>query len=522
MRLLFLTLFLAAAAHARPTIFVVDRFLESIDVNPTSISTADKAAGSIAFTCSVLTHYPSNNNSNTSSQYLITQSHPSYLTQAHAHWSTTAYRHPACIYSPPTPDQVAIAVRIATFSSTPFAIRSGGHSPLSGWANIDDQLLISLSGIRDLHYDETTQTVRVGFGNRWQDVYDFLAPYNRLVVGGRQGTVGMALTVGGGLSHLSNEHGWPAQNVLSYTVVLADGRIVTASATEHAELYFAIKAGGNNFGVVTHITMRTVPAGAVWGGQIVYSANNSREFMAALAEYQRGGQMDVKSAVLPYVGLNNDTIICTLAYLNGNVDSQLPEAFRPFYDIPAMQDSTGVHASFADLAALELPSVVPRWTYATTTLLLDTQAYVDILDLVAEYSDAISRLQGGSFVIMPQPISRSMVKASVALADDPMNVTPAAQLWLTLNVGWSLSSDDEAVHTIITAAMARIEEYTKSRGVYDPFLFLNDAHSSQEPFAGYGEVSYARLRAASQRYDPARVFLALVVGGFKLEAGYKK
>jgi hypothetical protein len=78
------------------------------------------------------------------------------------------------------------------------------------------------------------------------------------------------------------------------------------------------------------------------------------------------------------------------------------------------------------------------------------------------------------------------------------------------------------VHTIITAAMAHIEEYTKSRGVYDPFLFLNDAHSSQEPFVGYGEDSYARLRAASQRYDPEGVFQALVVGGFKLEAGYKK
>ncbi|KAL3458115.1 hypothetical protein BJX64DRAFT_292476 [Aspergillus heterothallicus] len=542
MRLLFLLSLLAAAvAYAResgPTISSVDHFLRSINVNPALISTADKAAGGIAFTCSVLAHYSVDNSSScsssqssditdtnhcpsTSSQYLITESSPSYLTQAHAHFSATAYRNPACIYTPPTPEAVAVAVRTAVFSSTRFAIRSGGHSFQTNWANINDQLLISLSGIRDLEYDPSTQTLRVGFGNRWQDIYNYLAPYNRLVIGGRQGTVGMALTTGGGLSHSSNEYGWPSQNVLSYTLVLANGTIVTApsiasssTSSPHADLHFALKAGGNNFGVVTHITMRTVPAAdPVWGGTITYSANYTRQFMAAMAEYQARGQVDdVKSAVLPSVGLNAGVISCIVAHMGG---VERPEALRAFLDLPAVADDTRVHASFAELAAYDVPGA-PRWLDATTTILLDPQTYVDILDIVAEYSDAMSRLQGGSFWLMPQPVSKSMVEASTSIGDDPMNVTPAAQLWLTLNLNWSLASDDAAARRILTAAIARIEAYTRARGVYDPFKFPVNSYASQSPFAGFGERSYARLREASKAYDPSGVFQRLVPGGWKL------
>ncbi|CEL01290.1 hypothetical protein ASPCAL00878 [Aspergillus calidoustus] len=381
MRLLLLPALIATSAYARqtgPTVSSVDHFLRSVDVNPSLITSADKTAGGIAFTCSVLAHHhsicpsdqshdsthspssstncPSTNT--TSSQYLITQLDPSYLSQAHAHFSATAYRDPACIYTPPTPEAVAVAIRTAVFSSTPFAIRSGGHSFQTGWANIDSQLLISLSGIKNLDYDEPTQTLRVGFGNRWQDVYDYLAPHNRLVIGGRQGTVGMALTTGGGLSHSSNEYGWPSQNVLSYTLVLANGTIVDASATSHPDLYFAVKAGGNNFGVITHITMRTVPAGPVWGGTITYSTNYSREFMAAVAEYQATGQVDdVKSAILPSMGLNAGVISCIVAHMGG---TERPEALRAFFDIPPVENDTRVYASFAGLAAYDVPGA-PRF-----------------------------------------------------------------------------------------------------------------------------------------------------------------
>ncbi|KAE8151805.1 bifunctional solanapyrone synthase [Aspergillus avenaceus] len=499
----------ALTVHAAPTTNEVNQFLQSINVNPSLISSADKEARGVALTCSVLAHYPGSNSSRVTTE----RDGSIYLQQAQSQWSATAYKHPSCIYTPSTPEEVSIAVRVATFSNTQFAVRSGGHSPLSGWANIDNKLLISLAGITDLEYDQTSETARVGFGNRWQDVYAYLSQFNRLVIGGRQGSVGIGLATGGGLSHLSNEYGWPSQNVLSYNIVLANATIVTASATENPDLYFAIKAGSNNFGIVTHITQRTVPLGKVWGGRILYSGNSSKAFMAAVAEYQQSGQFDNKTAILPYLGLNNDTIICTLAYMD---EVERPDAFKPFYDIPAVQDETQMYDNFTALATIEVPSVVPRWTYMTTTILLDNQTYVDTIDIVSQSNAAIKQITGGSLVIMAQPISKSMVDASRAIGGDPMNVTPAAQMWFTLNIGWSLAADDEKVYQILTDAMARVEEYTKAHQVHDPFIFLNDAFSSQNPFAGYGEESYSRLRAASSAYDPRGVFQRLVPGGFKL------
>lgn len=96
------------------------------------------------------------------------------------------------------------------------------------------------------------------------------------------------------------------------------------------------------------------------------------------------------------------------------------------------------------------------------------------------------------------------------------SISANLRLGFTLNIGWLLAEDDEAVYQIMKETMARVEEYTKSHQVYDPFLFLNDAFASQNPFAGYGDSRYNMLKAASKKYDPHGVFQRLVPGGFKL------
>jgi hypothetical protein len=111
--------------------------------------------------------------------------------------SQTAWTNPACIISPTSADEVIEAVKILRSSNTSFAIRSGGHSPLSGWADIDNGVLIALRGLADKAYDETTQTVRVGFGSTWDEVYKLLEGYGRGAVGGRAATVGMGFLLGG-------------------------------------------------------------------------------------------------------------------------------------------------------------------------------------------------------------------------------------------------------------------------------------------------------------------------------------
>ena len=111
--------------------------------------------------------------------------------------SPTAWEYPSCIFTPWETQDVVFAVRVLGFTGSKYAIRSGGHSPLPFWASIDEGVLISMSKIADITYKAATETVRVGFGLVWGEVYDYLEPYNRLVVGGRVSSVGLGLTIGG-------------------------------------------------------------------------------------------------------------------------------------------------------------------------------------------------------------------------------------------------------------------------------------------------------------------------------------
>lgn len=109
-------------------------------------------------------------------------------------------------------------------------------------------------------------------------------------------------------------------------------------------------------GIVTHLDQKTYEMGKVWGGTVIYSANYSEDFMAAMADYQQDGQLDTKSAILPYLAVTNDTILSTMVYLD---DVEKPDAFAPFYDIPSVQDGTQIYDNFHQFAESALPEL-PR------------------------------------------------------------------------------------------------------------------------------------------------------------------
>lgn len=124
-------------------------------------------------------------------------------------------------------------------------VLAGGHSPIPGDSNIDTGVLISLKHLHHVSYDAETGHVSMGPGARWNDVYDELDKYNRTMVGGRVMDVGVGgLMLGCGLSYLSDLYGLACDNVVSYEVVLADGRIVEASATSHQDLFWGLGGVG--------------------------------------------------------------------------------------------------------------------------------------------------------------------------------------------------------------------------------------------------------------------------------------
>ena len=180
---------------------------------------------------------------------------------------------------------VQTCVNYARDNGVPLAIRGGGHNA-GGLGLVDDGLVIDLSPMRGIRVDPKKQTIRVQGGCRWGDVDHAGHPYGLTVPAGIISTTGCGgLTLGGGLGHLSRKYGLTIDNLLEADVVLADGSMVVASADENSDLFWALRGGGGNFGVVTSFLYRAAPVKNIFGGPTLWSLDRTEEIMKWYREF---------------------------------------------------------------------------------------------------------------------------------------------------------------------------------------------------------------------------------------------
>ncbi|EFQ32572.1 FAD binding domain-containing protein [Colletotrichum graminicola M1.001] len=216
------------------------------------------------------------------------------------YWSTAAGSlKPGCIFYPKSAEEVSSIVKTLQDNDEQFAVKSGGHNPNNYYASVKDGPLISTKKLNQVVYDNSTNTVSVGPGNRWEDVHAALDGTGVTVVGGRIGNVGVGgYLLGGGLSFLSTQYGWAANNIVSVEMVLANGTIVTASNTSNPDLLAAIKGGGNAFGIVTNYVLRAHPIGQIWGGNLIFSSGDKTdEILTAIRDFTEN-YTDPKAAII--------------------------------------------------------------------------------------------------------------------------------------------------------------------------------------------------------------------------------
>ena len=174
---------------------------------------------------------------------------------------------------------VIAAVNFGRDQGLTLAIRGGGHSP-GGLASHDDGLVIDLSRMRGIRVDPHSQTVRVEGGCIWEDVDHATYAFGLAVPSGIISNTGVGgLTLGGGHGYLTRQYGLTIDNLLEADVILADGRLVTASAAENADLFWALRGGGGNFGVVTSFLFKAHPVGMIYGGLMVWPFDQTSEVM---------------------------------------------------------------------------------------------------------------------------------------------------------------------------------------------------------------------------------------------------
>ena len=194
---------------------------------------------------------------------------------------------------------VITAVNFGRDNELPIAIRGGGHNG-PGFGSVDDGLVIDMSTMKGVRVDPKNRTVRVGPGCTTGDVDHATYVFGQAVPFGIISTTGVAgLTLSGGHGYLGRQYGLASDNLIEADVVLADGSFLTANEAENADLLWALRGGGGNFGVVTSFLFRTHPAKVLYGGPIIFDLADA----AAVMRWYRNFQLKAPDAFYIFLGL---------------------------------------------------------------------------------------------------------------------------------------------------------------------------------------------------------------------------
>ena len=200
-------------------------------------------------------------------------------------WNAMIDRRPALIVRPRSAVDVMAAVNFARDNHLPLAIRGGAHS-VAGNSTCDAGLVIDFCDMKAIHVDPKARTVRAEPGLRWSEFDRETQAFGLATTGGTVGDTGIAgLTLGGGFGWLGGTLGMTVDNVLSLDLVLASGELVHASASENPDLFWALRGGGGNFGVVTSFTYQLHPVGPlIVGGMAVHPFSAAKDVMRFYSE----------------------------------------------------------------------------------------------------------------------------------------------------------------------------------------------------------------------------------------------
>ncbi|GAB1206531.1 hypothetical protein APSETT445_005221 [Aspergillus pseudonomiae] len=373
-------------------------------------------------------------------------------------------------------------------------------------------VVISLSALKQLELSENKSMVGLGPGLKWLDVYRGLDAHEVAVTGGRVTTVGVSgLLLGGGISFHSHQYGVSAMGICNYEVVLANSQIVNANAQENADLFWALKGGGPNFGVVTKLDMTTIPS-KHWSEVRIYPITATDQVLEAMMQYHAAIEDDDKSSLI--YNATHDIILVVFFY---GAPVEYPPIFQSFYDIPYVTSfvAPGIRTVYDLMNAVDsVQDPEPALhEFRTMTSLPSLDVYRAIEKTHAEQVNVLKDVEGITLTTVIQPMPSSAMKATL---QSPLGLTPVGQQWFLVRADWKNAKDEELVREAVRKIIDAAELEAKQAGVYLPYLYSNYASRDQDPLASYGVENAKRLQEIALKYDPDGVFQTLQNGGWLL------
>ncbi|PYH94157.1 FAD dependent oxidoreductase [Aspergillus ellipticus CBS 707.79] len=453
-----------------------------------------------------------------------------YSADLQKYWSAACGDlRPTCIAAPSSALEMSQIVKeLHTDVDTFFAVKSGGHMPNNGFASIQDGLLISTKNLDQVIYDPHNQTALIGPGLSWEEAQNGLNGTGRTIVGGRLGGVGVGgYMLGGGMSFLSSQYGWAANNVVNFEVVLANGTIVNANEKENTDLFASLKGGGNNFGIVTAYTLQTHPQDhKVWGGNYIFGSNKTPQVLAAVRDFVEY-YPDDKAAIIvtaEHAALI-DTWIMFLFY-DGPTPPQgvfdnftainpidTTKTWDSYYDLLKNNDFFILHGQRYTIATETTP--LPNKTVGAEVMQTYFDHWYNVTKTVLDVPDMI-----GSIAFQPMP--KAITSKAKARGGDLIDF-PTDQDYIVFELDFSYgpsSSDDKidaATKNLFNGFNNIISNYVDEGvlpDVYRP-LFMNDANYAQDYWGRLRTTDQAR--ETRRRYDPEGFFQKRTSGGWRLE-----
>jgi FAD/FMN-containing dehydrogenase len=417
---------------------------------------------------------------------------------ARAVWNGMIDRHPALIARCASVVDVVRCVNFAREHELLVSVRGGGHN-VAGNAVCDDGLMIDLSPMKGIRVDPARRTVRAEGGVLWGELDRETQAFGLATPGGFVSTTGVAgLTLGGGIAWLMGKYGLASDNLISVDIVTADGRFLTASTTENEDLFWGVRGGGGNFGVVTSLEFRLHAVGPmVLAGLLVHPVTRAREVHRAFQEVTHAAPDELIALIallnLPEVGPAVGIGVC----YNGPI----AEGERVLHDLtqfgPPLADQIAP-MPYTQVQTLFDP-MYPRGrrTYWKSNFLssMDDATVDTMVEHFRHSPSSLSHSFLEGFTGAVRRVGRE--ETAFAQRDSDYNFTVIAL--------WTDPAEDE-MHLRWGREYWQAMQPFSAGGVYVNYLGSAADEGEERVKAAYGPAKYARLASLKKQYDPANMF----------------
>ncbi|SDM97539.1 FAD/FMN-containing dehydrogenase [Halogranum gelatinilyticum] len=438
---------------------------------------------------------------------VITPEQPEY-DEARTVWNGLVDRRPAAIVRCTGTADVVACVDFAREEHLPLSVRGGGHN-VAGTAVCDDGIVVDLSELRGVHVDPNRRRVRVAGGATWADVDREAQQFGLAVPGGVVSDTGVAgLTLGGGFGHLRRTYGLSCDALRSVDLVTANGDALTASADEHEDLFWALRGGGGNFGVVTSFEFEAYPLGPDVAGCLVFHpAARATEAFQFLREYAADAPEEVSPLAFtatvpdepefPETARGEPVVGFFACYAGEDLETGL-NVLAPLreFDTPVL-DFSGImpYTEFQRVLDEDYPDG-RRYYWKSTYLTGLSDAAIDAIVAASETA--------------PSPLSTVDVwQLGGAIADVDEGETAFgerdAPYMLGIEANWDDAEGDDANIAWARELYETMQEFSPG-GLYVNFPGFGE-EGEELVRAVYGD-NYDRLQQVKARYDPDNLFRA--------------